>query len=163
MTPTPETDHLERNLGNAAHPVLSSFCRKLERERDILRRWTTVNGVIELERERDEARETIAATLRAWQTSQEIVLAVTKELAEARGQRDRLAELHNKNADHFNELLELCGTLRKERNRLAKALQNVINEDGTPISIDQAEVAIKSLTTNPESIHGEKGSKNEEK
>ena len=31
---TPETDHLERNLGNAAHPVLSSFCRKLERERD---------------------------------------------------------------------------------------------------------------------------------
>ena len=56
MTPTPETDHLERNLGNAAHPVLSSFCRKLERERDILRRWTTVNGVIDLERELDEAR-----------------------------------------------------------------------------------------------------------
>ena len=76
---TPETDHLERNLGNAAHPVLLSFCRKLERERDILRRWTTVNGVIELEREldearaqRDEARETIAATLRVWRTSKSI-------------------------------------------------------------------------------------------
>ena len=97
---TPETDHLERNLGNAAHPVLLSFCRKLERERDILRRWTTVNGVIDLEREldearaqRDEARETIAATLRAWQTAQEIIIAVTKELDEARGQRDRLAEV----------------------------------------------------------------------
>jgi len=34
---------------------------------------------------------------------------------------------------------------REQRDRLAEALQNVINEDGTPISIDQAEVAIKSL------------------
>jgi len=42
-TDTPETDHLENNLGNAAHPVLSSFCRKLERERDeareVARAW----------------------------------------------------------------------------------------------------------------------------
>jgi len=34
---------------------------------------------------------------------------------------------------------------REQRDRLAEALQNVINEDGTPISIDQAKVAIKSL------------------
>jgi hypothetical protein len=44
--PTPETDHLESNLGNAAHPVLSSFCRKLERERDEARaesiRWMSI-------------------------------------------------------------------------------------------------------------------------
>jgi hypothetical protein len=44
--PTPETDHLESNLGNAAHPVLSSFCRKLERERDEARaesiRWQSI-------------------------------------------------------------------------------------------------------------------------
>jgi hypothetical protein len=33
MNDTPETDHLESNLGNAVHPVLLSFCRKLERER----------------------------------------------------------------------------------------------------------------------------------
>jgi hypothetical protein len=33
-TDTPETDHIEKNLGNAAHPILSSFCRRLERERD---------------------------------------------------------------------------------------------------------------------------------
>ena len=30
----PETDYIEKNLGNAAHPILSAFCRKLERERD---------------------------------------------------------------------------------------------------------------------------------
>jgi hypothetical protein len=36
MNDTPETDHVENNLGNCAHPVLSSFCRKLERERDRL-------------------------------------------------------------------------------------------------------------------------------
>lgn len=33
-TDTLETDHIEKNLGNAAHPILSSFCRRLERERD---------------------------------------------------------------------------------------------------------------------------------
>jgi len=32
-----------------------------------------------MERERDEARETIAATLRSWQTAQEKIIAVTKE------------------------------------------------------------------------------------
>ena len=36
---------------------------------------------------------------------------------------------------------------REQRDRLAEALQNVINEDGTPISIDQADVALQSLTT----------------
>jgi hypothetical protein len=34
VSDTPETDHVENNLGNCAHPVLSSFCRKLERERN---------------------------------------------------------------------------------------------------------------------------------
>ena len=34
MSDTPETDHIENNLGNAVHPILSSFCRRLERERD---------------------------------------------------------------------------------------------------------------------------------
>lgn len=37
MTNTPETDYIENNMGNAAHPVLSSFCRKLESERDVAR------------------------------------------------------------------------------------------------------------------------------
>jgi hypothetical protein len=34
MTDTPETNHIESNLGNSAHPILLCFCRKLERERD---------------------------------------------------------------------------------------------------------------------------------
>jgi hypothetical protein len=32
MSDTPETDHIESNLGNSAHPILLCFCRKLERE-----------------------------------------------------------------------------------------------------------------------------------
>ena len=63
-------------------------------------------------------------------------------------ERDRLAELHNKNAIHFNELLELCGALRKERDRLAEALRSVIDEDGTPMSINLANEVLQSLTTN---------------
>ena len=78
----------------------------------------------------------------------DIARRLESERDEARGQRDRLAELHNKNAIHFNELLELCGTLRKGRDRLAKALQNVIDEDGTPMSIDRANAALQSLTPN---------------
>lgn len=37
MSDTPETDHLENNLGKAAemsHPTLWAFARRLERERD---------------------------------------------------------------------------------------------------------------------------------
>ena len=37
------------------------------------------------------------------------------ERDEAREHRNCLHDLHNKNAIHSKELLELCGTLRKER------------------------------------------------
>lgn len=74
-------------------------------------------------------------------------------------QQDRLAELHNKNADHFNELLELCGTLRKERDRLAEALDLCLarlehhTEFGALVQSDMsamhsAREALQSLTTN---------------
>ena len=89
----------------------------------------------------------------------DIARKLERELAEARGQRDRLAELHKKNADHFNELLELCGTLRKERNRLAAVLQSIRDGYGGQvaapdccedceflISIDKA---LQSLTPKP--------------
>ena len=80
MSDTPETDHIENNLGNAAHPILSSFCRKLERERD-------------------EAKEELAV----WKHEAEIVRAELKKADDAfesnistyidlREQRDRLAE-----------------------------------------------------------------------
>lgn len=52
---TPETDKALYPM-NGVDIVWPEFARKLERERDQLKRWTSVNGVIELERERDEAR-----------------------------------------------------------------------------------------------------------
>lgn len=52
---TPETDNALYPM-NGVDIVWPDFARKLERERDQLRRWTSVNGVLELQRERDEAR-----------------------------------------------------------------------------------------------------------
>ena len=62
----------------------------------------------------------------AWQASIEQLTAVTE-------QRDGLHELHNKNAARSKDLLELCGTLRKElpavteqRDRLADLVKQFI-------------------------------------
>ena len=59
MSDTPETDHIENNLGNAAHPTLLFFCRKLERERDnALSDWRQADtDSIRALHERNEARE----------------------------------------------------------------------------------------------------------
>ena len=46
-------------------------------------------------------------------------------------QRDSLHELHNKNAAHSAELLELCRTLREQRDRLAAALKEIHRSTGT--------------------------------
>jgi hypothetical protein len=66
--PTPETDKFFATFADGeyapSHAEYYARLQDLERERDELRRWTSVNGVIELQR----------------------------ELAEARGQRDSLAE-----------------------------------------------------------------------
>ena len=59
--PTPETDALRDLYENHEHRAnvgdIWDLCESLERERDELKRWTSVNGVIDLQRERDEARE----------------------------------------------------------------------------------------------------------
>ena len=47
------------------------------------------------------------------------------ELTAVTEQRDSLHELHNKNAARSKELLELCGTLREQRDRLAEALRKI--------------------------------------
>jgi hypothetical protein len=62
-TDTPETDSEEIIItkGKPTHWVSREFARRLERERDELKRWTSVNGVIDLQRERDEAQEQLAA------------------------------------------------------------------------------------------------------
>jgi DNA repair ATPase RecN len=46
-----------------------------------------------------------------------------RELTTITAQRDGLHELHNQNAARSKELLELCGTLREQRDRLAEALR----------------------------------------
>jgi uncharacterized coiled-coil DUF342 family protein len=69
MSDTPETDHLEVQLGQTAlqaHPIIWEHSRKLERERDEARqdldnmqdqRDLAMKVIARLERERDEARE----------------------------------------------------------------------------------------------------------
>jgi hypothetical protein len=75
MSDTPETDHLENELGSAAkfsHPVIWRHARQLEIERDEARAelydirlnlgadaegYTLVHAVCVLQQERDEARE----------------------------------------------------------------------------------------------------------
>jgi hypothetical protein len=71
MSDTPETDHLEDQLGSAArfsHPIIWRHARQLERERDEARDMVekfTEQGLDlmdanrMLKRERDEAREKI--------------------------------------------------------------------------------------------------------
>ena len=62
---------------------------------------------------------------------EEVALAFTacrtleRELTAVTEQRDSLHELHNKNAARSKELLELCGTLREQRDRLAEALRKI--------------------------------------
>jgi hypothetical protein len=73
MSDTPETDHIENNLGNAAHPVLSCFCRQLERERDEAREITKNLSVA------------LTAAIRSANTRQE-------ETEHAMAERDRLRE-----------------------------------------------------------------------
>ena len=45
-----------------------------------------------------------------------------RELNEVTKQRDGLLELHNKNAARSAELLDLCQTMRQQRNALTEAL-----------------------------------------
>jgi len=82
--PTPETDDSKTRVRKNGFSRLIEYCyandmAKLERERDELKRWTSVNGVIDLQRERDEAR---AESIR-WQS-----------IAEGRGRTDDNEQCH---------------------------------------------------------------------
>ena len=68
MSDTPETDHIEDQLGSAAkfsHPIIWRHARQLERERDELKtKYDTlaVENMLEVNKlckERDEAREQV--------------------------------------------------------------------------------------------------------
>ena len=52
-----------------------------------------------------------------------------RERDEARQQREYLRELHNKNAIYSKELLKLCGTLRKERDKAINAIRETLEEN----------------------------------
>jgi hypothetical protein len=130
-TDTPETDHLESNLGNAAHPVLSSFCRKLERERDEARERADtmfakhVDILDQARRERDEALELIDAVTpeidAAYMT--DLCCTLRSERDEAMEQRDRLAEAIRKHKDAFPFALDFCDV------ELYEALQSLTHND----------------------------------
>jgi hypothetical protein len=105
-TDTPETDAETWKAGDLriGSKVCADFARKLERERDELKRWTSVNGVIDLQRERDEAREyadKLAEGLpdgmlpKDVEVLREANLGLATELATVTEQRDRLAEVIN--------------------------------------------------------------------
>jgi len=51
------------------------------------------------------------------------------ERDEAREHRNCLHDLHNKNAIHSKELLELCGTLRKERDEARDELSKILKNE----------------------------------
>ena len=81
---------------------------KIQRERDELRRWTSVNGVIELQRERDEALR--------W-TSVNGVIELQRELDEARDAVERL------NAAALSRLASLSTALEERDEWKAKFIQ----------------------------------------
>ena len=114
-----------------------------EREIDMRRRITawqnqTINDLAReltaVTEQRDEARETIAATLRAWQTAQEKIITVTKERDEARDEMIRwmsIAEGRGRTDDDdtgkaMAKLIRQRDEARGQRDRLAKALEHTI-------------------------------------
>ena len=108
--------------------------------------FDAINHAEILERELTAAREELAEwrILNSWGGTPEIINDFIKgqqtriyyernleeELTAVTEQRDGLHELHNKNAARSKELLELCMTLRKEKDRLAEALRKIKNEGG---------------------------------
>ena len=81
--------------------------------------WVPVDIARRLESERDEARFDLDFRRRLGDWQNKAIDNLERERDEARGQRDKLAE----------------------------ALQTVINEDGTPMSIDRADEALQSIIT----------------
>lgn len=133
MTDTPETDHLQNNLGNSAHPILSSFCRKLERERDEAQR-----KVAELQAGLDDIEEYGTEEINAAVDLRHQLAVALCERDEAREQRDRLLEQQEQ-----WRLSSVCRELVEQRDRLAAALWSMLNQDhGSAI---RAGILLRSL------------------
>ena len=65
-----------------------------------------------------------------------------RELAEARGRTD-----DDDTGKSLARLIRQRDEAKRQRDRLAEALLSVIDEDGTPMSIDRANEILQSLTT----------------
>jgi hypothetical protein len=156
-TDTPETDAETWKAGDLriGSKVCADFARKLERERDELKRWTSVNGVIDLQRERDEAREVLKITQEAWVKAKAERVEALRERDEAREYADRLAEglpdgMLPKDVEVLREanlgLATELAAVTAQRDMLAEALRKVAR------SWNYAEVAqqaLQSLTHKP--------------
>jgi hypothetical protein len=90
ITDTPETDEALSTAECESDLVMRM--RRIERERDELKRWTSVNGVIDLQRERDEAREEIIGWRNKWQVAVEMAALAQNQLATVTAQRDEARE-----------------------------------------------------------------------
>ena len=108
--PTPETDREDIIItkGKPTHWVSQEFARRLKRERD-------------------EARETLAATLRAWQTAQEKIIAVTTQRDEAREELTDMIEQRNYFLIRLEKAQEQMIDAEKQRDRLAEVMAQILN------------------------------------
>ena len=73
--------------------ILERELAAMTEQRDELRRWTSVNGVIELQRERDEARELHRTALIEREATETAVDAMLERSLKAERERDRLAKV----------------------------------------------------------------------
>jgi len=121
MSDTPETDAEVNELKSATtyNMVWAEFARKLERERDELRRWTSVNGVSQLAQERDELR----AQLRE---EQQLHVQTLNERDEAREETIRTREFMGRGFAKAKEELATMETRHAAPNMLA-ALERIVN------------------------------------
>jgi hypothetical protein len=154
-TDTPETDSAYTQRPNEGawdfRIRQEKTMEKLERERDELKRWTSVNGVIDLQRERDEAREyadRLAEGLpegmlpKDVEVLREANLGLATELAAVTEQQDymtlRLGETQERmiNAERQRDRLQkivdeqcrvssVCREYREQRDRLAEVIEQL--------------------------------------
>jgi len=141
--------------------------KEARRERDELKRWTSVNGVIDLQRERDEARaemilwQSIAegrgrtdddeqerniGWQNKWQVAVEMAALAQNELATVTAQRDRLADqLDDAVAEATNAVNDIIG-MKWQRDRLAEAIKQYISGNHPESFLREA---LQSLTPKP--------------
>lgn len=134
-----DPDHGAINAERAESKGLRKAWVDLDDKRQILERELTA-----VTEQRDELAESLDFQFKLNRECIDQITTRTKERDEAREQRDRLLEERKQ-----WRLSSVCRELVEQRDKLAEALQNVINEDGTPISIDRADETLQSLNLEP--------------